>query len=123
MNNSPTQPSQQVPVEMTPIDALRNLVNAIGGGKKACGHQFDCSCAFNDARALLAQSVPAAIDVRDAEKDACGFILVRGSAIDWLKEKYPALCIKAGLCEQIVKRLYTVTRLQPPPQTGKEAQK
>lgn len=36
-------------------------------------------------------------------------IPVRESAVDWLKQNYPALCVKAGLCEYAGKRLYTVT--------------
>lgn len=31
-------------------------------------------------------------------------------AVDWLKKHYPALCIKAGLCEMVGGRLYTKTR-------------
>lgn len=41
----------------------------------------------------------------------------------WLKEKYPALCEKAGLCDRIGGRLYTVTHSskyagQPPASDG-----
>ena len=36
-------------------------------------------------------------------------VTVSGQAIDWLKEHYPALCIKAGLCERVGGRLYTKT--------------
>ncbi|MFY1875597.1 hypothetical protein ACOTF3_04240 [Achromobacter xylosoxidans] len=43
--------------------------------------------------------------------DPCGYVAVKGSAVDWLKDKFPALTIKAGLCERIGGRLYTITRL------------
>ncbi|MGB3290989.1 MAG: hypothetical protein WBA83_17080 [Burkholderiaceae bacterium] len=45
------------------------------------------------------------------EPDACGFVPVQNSAVDWLKKHYPALCVKSGLCEKIAGRLYTITRL------------
>lgn len=34
-------------------DALVGLMNDIGGGKKACGHDFTCICAMDKARAAL----------------------------------------------------------------------
>lgn len=34
-------------------DALIGLMNDIGGGKKACGHDFTCICAMDKARAVL----------------------------------------------------------------------
>jgi hypothetical protein len=40
--------------------------------------------------------------------------IVNTQAINWLKEKYPELCIKAGLCERIGGRLYTKTFIDPP---------
>ena len=43
--------------------------------------------------------------------DPCGYVAVKVSAVDWLKDKFPALTIKAGLCERIGGRLYTITRL------------
>jgi len=49
--------------------------------------------------------------LREDEPDNCGMIPVRSSAIDWLKEHYPALCEKSGLCERIGGRLYTKTLL------------
>jgi len=36
-------------------------------------------------------------------------ITVNAKAVNWLKEKYPELCINAGLCERIGGRLYTKT--------------
>ncbi|WP_238892033.1 hypothetical protein [Achromobacter insuavis] len=54
-------------------------------------------------------SAPAA-DERHAV-DPCGYVAVKRSAVDWLKDKFPALTIKAGLCERIGGRLYTITRL------------
>ena len=41
-------------------------------------------------------------------------VTVNAQAINWLKEKYPELCIKAGLCERIGGRLYTKTFIDPP---------
>ncbi|CAB3681330.1 hypothetical protein [Achromobacter kerstersii] len=46
-----------------------------------------------------------------AAVDSCGFVAVKRSAVDWLKDKFPLLTIKAGLCERIGGRLYTITRL------------
>lgn len=46
-----------------------------------------------------------------AAVDPCGCVAVKVSAVDWLKDKFPALTIKAGLCERIGGRLYTITRL------------
>ena len=40
-------------------------------------------------------------------------VTVNVEAVNWLKEKYPALCIKAGLCERIGGRLYTKTYYHP----------
>lgn len=42
-------------------------------------------------------------------------VAVPSAAINWLKEKYPALCEKSGLCERIGGRLYTKTFLAPAP--------
>jgi hypothetical protein len=42
-------------------------------------------------------------------------VTVRAEAVNWLKEKYPELCIKAGLCERIAGRLYTKTFIPAPP--------
>ena len=44
-------------------------------------------------------------------------VTVGAEAVNWLKEKYPELCIKAGLCERIAGRLYTKTLSAPPAQT------
>ena len=38
-------------------------------------------------------------------------IPVRESAVDWMKKHYPALCVKAGLCEYVGGRLYTITTI------------
>ena len=40
-------------------------------------------------------------------------VTVNVKAVNWLKEHYPALCIKAGLCERIAGRLYTKTYATP----------
>lgn len=44
-------------------------------------------------------------------------VIVQREPIEWLKEKFPALCEKSGLCERVGGRLYTRTRLPmtPPP--------
>ena len=47
-------------------------------------------------------------------------ITVSRQAVDWLKENYPQLCIKAGLCERVAGRLYTKTLSYPPPQQQAE---
>lgn len=39
------------------------------------------------------------------------FILVRRSAVEYLKKNFPALCETSGLCELVAGRLYTVTTL------------
>ncbi|CUJ54310.1 hypothetical protein [Achromobacter sp. 2789STDY5608628] len=64
--------------------------------------------ALDECSAALA-SAPVA-DERHAV-DPCGYVVVKSSAVDWLKDKFPALTIKAGLCERIGGRLYTITRL------------
>ena len=43
-------------------------------------------------------------------------VTVNAKAISWLKEKYPELCVKAGLCERVSGRLYTKTYTAPQPQ-------
>ena len=43
-------------------------------------------------------------------------VTVNAKSVNWLKEKYPELCIKAGLCERIAGRLYTKTFTTPPAQ-------
>jgi hypothetical protein len=43
-------------------------------------------------------------------------VTVNLKAVNWLKEKYPELCIKAGLCERIGGRLYTKTHYTTPQQ-------
>jgi len=42
-------------------------------------------------------------------------VTVNAKAISWLKEKYPELCVKAGLCERVSGRLYTKTYTTPQP--------
>ncbi|WP_223306433.1 hypothetical protein [Achromobacter insolitus] len=60
--------------------------------------------------ALLSKLRAPVADERQAV-DPCGYVAVKRSAVDWLKDKFPALTIKAGLCERIGGRLYTITRL------------
>lgn len=36
------------------------------------------------------------------------FVLVKRSAVDWLQSRYPTLCIRAGLSEQVGNRLRTI---------------
>ncbi|NYT76606.1 hypothetical protein H0A71_06350 [Alcaligenaceae bacterium] len=38
-------------------------------------------------------------------------IPVKESAVGWLKKNFPALCVKAGLCENVAGRLYTITTI------------
>jgi len=38
-------------------------------------------------------------------------IPVRESAVEWLKKHYPDLCVKAGICEKIAGRYYTITTI------------
>lgn len=47
-------------------------------------------------------------------------VTVNAKAISWLKEKYPELCVKAGLCERVSGRLYTKTYTAPQPQPKQE---
>ena len=49
-------------------------------------------------------------------------VTVNLKAVNWLKEKYPVLCIKAGLCEQIGGRLYTKTHYTTPPAVQPESE-
>lgn len=65
---------------------------------------------MNVAHALLSKLRAPVADERHAV-DPCGYVAVKSSAVDWLKDKFPALAIKAGLCELIGGRLYTITRL------------
>lgn len=53
----------------------------------------------------------APLAVERAPEDPSGYVAVKRSAVEWLKDKFPALTIKAGLCERIGGRLYTITRL------------
>lgn len=65
---------------------------------------------FDRAYALPSKLRAPVADER-AAVDPCGYVAVKISAVDWLKDKFPALTIKAGLCERIGGRLYTITRL------------
>jgi len=56
------------------------------------------------------QSAVQADRQRRGEPDACGFVHVKNSAVDWLKTHFPALCVKSGLCGKVGGRLYTLTR-------------
>lgn len=37
------------------LDALEDLYASISGGNKSCGHDFECVCATDKARALIAK--------------------------------------------------------------------
>jgi len=41
-------------------------------------------------------------------------VTVNAKAVNWLKVKYPELCIKAGLCERVAGRFYTKTFITAP---------
>ena len=43
-------------------EALQELMNAIGGGQKSCGHQFECVCPFDQAKAALSASEPVVLE-------------------------------------------------------------
>lgn len=82
------------------------------------GHKHDSDGAvrrFKAAaeRALLSKLRAEGVQAGDerAAVDPCGFVAVKRSAVDWLKDKFPLLTIKAGICERIGGRLYTITRL------------
>ena len=51
-----------------------------------------------------------AIEEKEAEqtRQDC-YVSVPTDAVNWLKEKFPQLCIKAGLCVKVGRRLYTIT--------------
>ena len=51
-----------------------------------------------------------AIEEKEAEqaRQDC-YVSVPIDAVNWLKEKFPRLCIKAGLCVKVGGRLYTKT--------------
>jgi hypothetical protein len=49
-------------------------------------------------------------------------VTVNAKAVNWLKEKYPELCIKAGLCERVAGRLYTKTLTTSPAQPAAPVQ-
>ena len=51
-----------------------------------------------------------AIEEKEAEqtRQDC-YVSVPIDAVNWLKEKFPQLCIKAGLCVKVGRRLYTIT--------------
>ena len=38
------------------VAALKGLMSDIGGGKKQCGHDFDCRCAWDKAKQLLTKN-------------------------------------------------------------------
>lgn len=47
-----------------------------------------------------------------AQPAPCGeYVAVRADAVEWLKNHYPALCEKSGMCERVAGRLYTRTTL------------
>lgn len=88
--------------------ALHELIDKIVPG-------LDTGDLVQDARrastALSATLASAPVAGERAAVDPCGYVAVKVSAVDWLKDKFPALTIKAGLCERIGGRLYTITRL------------
>ena len=45
-----TERDQQAKLAAMQFKALSDLLDAIGGGKKFCGHQFECICAGDQAR-------------------------------------------------------------------------
>jgi hypothetical protein len=47
------------------------------------------------------------------KRTECDFVPVPRAAVEWLKEHFPALTEKAGMCERIGGRLYTKTALAP----------
>lgn len=47
-------------------EALQELMSAIGGGQKSCGHQFECVCPFDQAKAALSASEPVVLEGLDA---------------------------------------------------------
>lgn len=55
-------------------DALQAVMESIGGGKKFCGHDFDCVCAGDKARAALAAKPQHHLRERDAEKGRAGYL-------------------------------------------------
>ncbi len=82
--------------------------NTVGAGPEHCP---ECVAAFILAlEALNARQQRAPVADERATVDPCGYVAVRRSAVDWLRDKFPLLTIKAGLCERIGGRLYTVTR-------------
>ncbi len=72
------------------------------------GQDFDLAKAV---RAEVQSKLRAPVADERHAVDPCGYVAVKRSAVDWLKDKFPALTIKAGLCERIGGRLYTITRL------------
>lgn len=51
-----------------------------------------------------------------AQPAPCGeYVAVRADAVEWLKNHYPALCEKSGMCERVAGRLYTRTTLSAQP--------
>ncbi|KDC48042.1 hypothetical protein [Bordetella bronchiseptica] len=70
-----------------------------------------CLDAIAEAQANRAALASAPVADERHAVDPCGYVAVKRSAVDWLKDKFPALTIKAGLCERIGGRLYTITRL------------
>ena len=41
------------------LDALQSVMNDIGGGKKFCGHDYSCVCAFDKAKSVIKRSTDA----------------------------------------------------------------
>ena len=57
-------------------------------------------------QAMLAEAIEA-LKAEQARQDC--YVSVPIDAVNWLKEKFPQLCIKAGLCVKVGRRLYTIT--------------
>lgn len=55
-------------------DALQAVMASIGGGKKFCGHEFDCICAGDKARAALAATPQQHLAEIRAEAGRAGFV-------------------------------------------------
>lgn len=87
-----------------------DLDEAEHGNARVVQLERDAANEIERLRAELSKLRAPVADERHAV-DPCGYVAVKRSAVDWLKDKFPALTIKAGLCERIGGRLYTITRL------------
>ncbi|CUR81902.1 hypothetical protein [Achromobacter xylosoxidans] len=97
-------------------DIAQRLRDQAGHYEQEPGYMDDAAlnrAAADEIDRLNSELVKLRAPVTDerASVDPCGYVAVKRSAVDWLKDKFPALTIKAGLCERIGGRLYTITRL------------